>query len=66
LGRHHDEFVYRRNPSTWVYAFLGVVFGALFANGHPVGGGILIAVALLLALAWDRTVRDGDDHSGLY
>jgi hypothetical protein len=59
--------VYRRNPPTWVYAFLAAFFGALLlAKGHLVGGGILVVIALLLGLAWDRTVRDGDDHSGFY
>jgi hypothetical protein len=59
--------VYRRNPPTWVYAFTAaLVGGLLLATGHLVGGGVLIAIAVMLGLAWDRTVRDGDDHSGLY
>lgn len=59
--------MYRRRPPTWVYAFVAALVGAvLLARGHVVGGAILIVIALLLALAWDGTVRDGEDHSGLY
>ena len=59
--------MYRRNPPTWVYAFLAaLVGGILISQGHLVGGGVLIVLAIVLKVGWDLTVSDGDDHSGLY
>jgi hypothetical protein len=50
-----------------VIAFvLAVVAGTVIALGHIVGGALLVALALLVAWAAQRTNDDGDDHSGLY
>ncbi|HEY1597402.1 MAG TPA: hypothetical protein VGF74_18530 [Thermoleophilaceae bacterium] len=59
--------MYRRHPPTWAYAGVAAMVGAvLLAQGHIVGGAVLVVIALILGFAWDRTVRDEDDHSGFY
>jgi hypothetical protein len=59
--------MYRNTPPTWAIALiLALVGGTLLALGHVIGGVVLVALALICGWAWDRMIRDGDDHSGFY
>lgn len=65
MGQHGA--MYRRGPPTAWFAFvLAVVGGTVLALGRLVAGVVLVALAVYCMWAWDRTRRDGDDHSGLY
>jgi hypothetical protein len=59
--------VYRNGPPTPVYAFIAALTGGtLMAQGQLIGGGVLVALAIVLGIGWQLSLRDGDDHSGLY
>ena len=56
LGKEITGFV----PALFGSAFYGVTFGVVYANSHPMPGGLAETLGFVVLLNWIKVLKDGE------